>query len=100
MSPPIGAPVTTIPPPRPTVLPLTAAQLTVWFDETYMADPGLHTMGDCLELRGPIDLDRLLRTMQLRISEIDAARARYRLADNRPVQELAEHIEIPVSTFA
>ena len=98
--PPIGASVTTIPTPRPTVLPLTAAQLTLWFDETYMDDFGLHTMGDCLEMRGPIDIDRLLHTLQLTMNEADVVRARYRLADNRPVQELAEHVDIPVSTFA
>ena len=92
--------MTTIPTPKPTMLPLTAAQLTVWFDETYMENFGLHTMGDCLELRGPIDLDRLLHTLQLTMNEADVVRARYRLADNRPVQEFAEHVEIPVSTFA
>src|SRR4051794_23883137 len=65
-----------------------------------MDDFGLHTMGDCLELRGPIDLDRLLHTLQLTMNEADVVRARYRLADNRPVQEFAEHVDIPVSTFA
>jgi amino acid adenylation domain-containing protein/non-ribosomal peptide synthase protein (TIGR01720 family) len=80
-------------------LPLTAAQLTLWFDETYMDDCGLHTMGDCLEIRGVVDVDRLLATMQLTMNEVDAVRARYRLADNRPVQDVAEHVEIPVEFF-
>jgi L-arginine---[L-arginyl-carrier protein] ligase len=82
-----------------TTLPLTAAQLTLWFDETYMDDCGLHTMGDCLDIRGPVDLDRLLSTMQLTMNEVDAVRASYRLAGNRPVQDLARSVEIPVEFF-
>lgn len=67
-------------------LPLTAAQSTIWFDETLTGAGALHTMGEHLDIRGPLDTALLQRAFDHVLTEADALRMRFVEVDGAPVQ--------------
>ncbi|WP_432560182.1 amino acid adenylation domain-containing protein [Granulicoccus sp. GXG6511] len=81
--------------PSTATLPLTAAQITLWFVETFMPDTGHHTMGDYVDISGDLDLNEVLTALRLALEEVEAARGRYRIEGGRPVQDLGEPLAIP-----
>ncbi|MDE9365083.1 amino acid adenylation domain-containing protein [Luteipulveratus sp. YIM 133132] len=68
-------------------LDLTAAQRAIWFDETLSDRPALHTMGEHLDIRGPLDVALLERALDRLLHEADGMRMRFREVDGVPVQE-------------
>ncbi|ARF74965.1 hypothetical protein B7C62_24055 [Kitasatospora albolonga] len=79
-------------------LPLSAAQHEMWYGQ--QADPGnpVFTMGDFLELRGPLDTARLTAAWQGVLREAGTLRARFTEQDGEPRQELLPVEEFPVET--
>ncbi|MFF3799261.1 amino acid adenylation domain-containing protein [Streptomyces sp. NPDC002134] len=89
--------MTSTPPARQ--LPLSAAQREMWYGQ--QADPGnpVFTMGDFLELRGPLDTARFTAAWQGVLREAGALRALFSERDGEPLQELADAGEFPVETL-
>ncbi|MFJ1593059.1 amino acid adenylation domain-containing protein [Kitasatospora albolonga] len=79
-------------------LPLSAAQHEMWYGQ--QADPGnpVFTMGDFLELRGPLDTARLTAAWQGVLREAGTLRARFTEQDGEPRQELLPVEGFPVET--
>ncbi|MFE2290347.1 amino acid adenylation domain-containing protein [Streptomyces sp. NPDC059452] len=79
-------------------LPLSAAQHEMWYGQ--QADPGnpVFTMGDFLELRGPLDTARLTAAWQGVLREAGTLRARFTEQDGEPRQELLPVEDFPVET--
>ncbi|MFH8972853.1 amino acid adenylation domain-containing protein [Streptomyces sp. NPDC017890] len=85
--------------PRPTQqLPLSAAQREMWYGQ--QADPGnpVFTMGDFLELRGPLDTGRFEAAWQGVLREAGTLRARFTEHDGEPRQDLVPAEACPVET--
>ncbi|MGW6293748.1 condensation domain-containing protein, partial [Streptomyces sp. NPDC055058] len=80
-------------------LPLSAAQREMWYGQ--QADPGnpVFTMGDFLELRGPLDTARFTAAWQRVLVEAGALRALFTEHDGEPRQELADAADFPVETL-
>ncbi|MFJ9741646.1 condensation domain-containing protein, partial [Streptomyces sp. NPDC101166] len=80
-------------------LPLSAAQREMWYGQ--QADPGnpVFTMGDFLELRGPLDTARFTAAWQGVVREAGALRALFTEHDGEPLQELADAGDFPVETL-
>ncbi|MQY15209.1 Dimodular nonribosomal peptide synthase [Streptomyces sp. RB5] len=79
-------------------LPLSAAQREMWYGQ--QADPGnpIFTMGDFLELRGPLDEARLVTAWQGVMREAGTLRARFTEHEGEPRQELLPVEAYPVET--
>ncbi|MFE3515085.1 amino acid adenylation domain-containing protein [Streptomyces sp. NPDC059166] len=88
-----------IPAPPARQLPLSAAQREMWYGQ--QADPGnpVFTMGDFLELRGPLDTARLTSAWQGVLREAGTLRARFTERDGEPLQELAPAGDFPLETL-
>ncbi|MBC9710976.1 amino acid adenylation domain-containing protein [Streptomyces sp. TRM66268-LWL] len=86
-------------PPARQQLPLSAAQREMWYGQ--QADPGnpVFTMGDFLELRGPLDTARFTAAWQGVLREAGTLRARFTEHDGEPRQELAPAGDFPVETL-
>ncbi|WP_217208199.1 non-ribosomal peptide synthetase [Streptomyces sp. AC550_RSS872] len=80
-------------------LPLSAAQREMWYGQ--QADPGnpVFTMGDFLELRGPLDTARFTAAWRGVLREAGTLRARFTERDGEPRQELAPAGDFPVETL-
>ncbi|WP_433342166.1 amino acid adenylation domain-containing protein [Streptomyces sp. CA-253872] len=80
------------------LLPLSAAQREMWYGQ--QADPGnpVFTMGDYLDLRGPLDTGRFVAAWQRLLTEAGALRARFTERDGEPRQELLPVTDFPVET--
>ncbi|MFF3739348.1 amino acid adenylation domain-containing protein [Streptomyces sp. NPDC002566] len=89
--------MTSTPPARQ--LPLSAAQREMWYGQ--QADPGnpVFTMGDFLELRGPLDTARFTAAWQGVLREAGTLRALFTERDGEPLQELADAGDFPVETL-
>ncbi|MEV6399593.1 amino acid adenylation domain-containing protein [Streptomyces sp. NPDC051907] len=79
-------------------LPLSAAQREMWYGQ--QADPGnpVFTMGDFLELHGPLDAARLTAAWQGVLREAATLRARFTEHDGEPRQSFAPLEELPVES--
>ncbi|MGW9087949.1 amino acid adenylation domain-containing protein [Streptomyces yangpuensis] len=88
-----------IPAPPARQLPLSAAQREMWYGQ--QADPGnpVFTMGDFLELRGPLDTARFTAAWQGVLREAGTLRALFTELDGEPRQELAAVGDFPVETL-
>ena len=75
---------------------LSAAQREMWYGQ--QADPGnpVYAMGDCLDLRGPLDQDRLLAAWSGLLRETPAFRARFTERAGEPRQLFDPVGEFPV----
>ncbi|MEU4496928.1 AMP-binding protein, partial [Streptomyces sp. NPDC023998] len=80
-------------------LPLSAAQREMWYGQ--QADPGnpVFTMGDYLELHGPLDAARLAAAWQGVLREAATLRARFTEHDGEPRQDFAPVEDFPVETI-
>ncbi|MET9348824.1 amino acid adenylation domain-containing protein [Streptomyces termitum] len=80
-------------------LPLSAAQREMWYGQ--QADPGnpVFTMGDFLELRGPLDTDRFTAAWRGVVREAGTLRALFTERDGEPLQELADAGAFPVESL-
>ncbi|KSW23744.1 non-ribosomal peptide synthetase [Cellulomonas sp. B6] len=97
--------MTTLPPPAPAAAPptaargaaraLTAAQRTIWFDEAF-SDGVLHTMGDHLDVTGPLDVPTLRRTFAQLVREAQTLRAAPSDAEGGPVQTVRDDLTVPL----
>ena len=82
------------------LLPLTGAQLGIWFDERLSEGERLaYVMADCLEISGPLDEALLLTAMSRVLDEAECARARIVEEDGRPFQRIVPMPELPVSVI-
>ncbi|MFS0701697.1 amino acid adenylation domain-containing protein [Cellulomonas sp. 179-A 4D5 NHS] len=78
------------------VRPLTAAQRTIWFDEVFSGDDVLHTMGDHLDVTGPLDVEVLGRTLAQLVREAETLRVRLVVEDGVPGQVVADDVTVPL----
>ncbi|MFI1398432.1 amino acid adenylation domain-containing protein [Streptomyces sp. NPDC020681] len=83
----------------PQQLPLSAAQREMWYGQ--QADPGnpVFTMGDYLELHGPLDTDRLITAWQRVLREAATLRARFTEHDGEPRQSFVPVEDLAVETI-
>ncbi|MFE7099299.1 condensation domain-containing protein, partial [Streptomyces erythrochromogenes] len=88
-----------IPAPPARQLPLSDAQREMWYGQ--QADPGnpVFTMGDFLELRGPLDTARFTAAWQGVLREAGTLRALFTELDGEPRQELAAVGDFPVESL-
>ncbi len=78
-----------------TTLAPTAAQRTIYLDEMLNPDAVLHTMGDCLQVDGPLDTEALLDALRALVAEADALRVRLAERDGDLVQVVEEVADLP-----
>ncbi|MCX4819022.1 amino acid adenylation domain-containing protein [Streptomyces sp. NBC_01142] len=80
-------------------LPLSAAQREMWYGQ--QADPGnpVFTMGDYLELHGPLDDARLAAAWHRTLREAATLRARFTEHDGEPRQSFSPVEDFPVETL-
>ncbi|MDN5794429.1 MAG: amino acid adenylation domain-containing protein [Intrasporangium sp.] len=85
-------------PTTPLRIPPTAAQLSIYHDEVLASGPVLHTMGDCLDISGELDLELLVEAMHQLVAEAEALRARFVEQDGAVVQviEAPDRIDVDV----
>ncbi|MER6301356.1 condensation domain-containing protein, partial [Kitasatospora sp. NPDC001539] len=78
------------------VLPLTAAQAEIWFDEQFAAGPLAYNMADYIELRGPLDPELLGRALQRLGHEAEGLRVQFVEEDGTPGQIIRPLARLPL----
>ncbi|MEV7597958.1 amino acid adenylation domain-containing protein [Kitasatospora sp. NPDC089797] len=81
---------------RGAVLPLTAAQAEIWFDEQFAAGPLAYNMADYIDLRGPLDPERLGRALQRLGHEAEGLRVQFVEEDGGPGQIIRPLARLPL----
>ncbi|WP_439676217.1 amino acid adenylation domain-containing protein [Embleya sp. MST-111070] len=84
---------------RGTVLPLTAAQAEIWFDERFATGPLAYNMADYIELRGPLDVGLLVQAMHRLADEAEGVRAQFLEEDGVPGQIIRPLAQLPLKIF-
>jgi enterobactin synthetase component F len=69
----------------------------MWFAQQLEPDGSAFNTADYLEIRGPVDTDRLVAAIQAAVAEIDALHVRFTTRDGIPVQEPVPPRPWPVS---
>ncbi|MEU0479227.1 amino acid adenylation domain-containing protein [Streptosporangium sp. NPDC006013] len=69
-------------------LPLSAAQLGVWFAQQADPDSGVYRISGYVDIEGPIDPVSFKRALQHALDEAEALRARFGSADGSPWQSI------------
>ncbi|MER7848006.1 amino acid adenylation domain-containing protein [Kitasatospora sp. NPDC096077] len=81
---------------RGAVLPLTAAQAEIWFDEQFAAGPLAYNMADYIDLRGPLDPELLGRALQGLGHEAEGLRVQFVEEDGGPGQIIRPLARLPL----
>ncbi|MFD5467621.1 amino acid adenylation domain-containing protein [Kitasatospora sp. NPDC127059] len=81
---------------RGAVLPLTAAQAEIWFDEQFAAGPLAYNMADYIDLRGPLDPELLGRALGQLGHEAEALRVQFVEEDGGPGQIIRPLAQLPL----
>ncbi|MFC4908161.1 amino acid adenylation domain-containing protein [Actinomadura gamaensis] len=76
-----------------TVLPLTSAQLGMWFAQALDPLSPAQNTAECLEIDGPIDPDLFAAALRRVVSEADALRV---TVEDGPVQRLHDEVLLPL----
>ncbi|MFD4393729.1 amino acid adenylation domain-containing protein [Kitasatospora sp. NPDC058478] len=84
---------------RNAVLPLTAAQAEIWFDEQFAAGPLAYNMADYIDLRGPLDAELLGRALQRLGHEAEGLRVQFVEEDGAPGQIIRPLAQLPLKTL-
>ncbi|WP_030799834.1 non-ribosomal peptide synthetase [Streptomyces sp. NRRL S-337] len=82
--------------PADTALPLTGAQLGIWFDERLSQGRLAYNMADYLDICGPLDAALLRRALETVLHEAECTRARFSETDGVPVQHVRPLGELPL----
>ncbi|HEX2133955.1 MAG TPA: amino acid adenylation domain-containing protein, partial [Actinophytocola sp.] len=81
-------------------LPLTGAQAGVWYAQQVEPDGTAFNIAVYLELRGPVDLDRLWAAVVRTLGEAECLHVRFEVRDGRPVQvAVPADVSVPVLDF-
>ncbi|MEU3898851.1 condensation domain-containing protein, partial [Streptomyces sp. NPDC045251] len=83
-------------PNRGAVLPLTAAQAEIWFDEQFATGPLGYNMADYIDLRGPVDADLLGRALGRLGHEAEGLRVQFVEEDGAPGQIIRPLAQLPL----
>ncbi|MGC4942269.1 amino acid adenylation domain-containing protein [Kribbella sp. DT2] len=67
-------------------IPLTAAQTGVWYAQRLDPASPMFNIGQYLDIRGPVDAERLERAIRQVVTEAESVRARFGEVDGRPMQ--------------
>ncbi|MFB7907414.1 amino acid adenylation domain-containing protein [Kitasatospora sp. NPDC056076] len=78
------------------VLPLTAAQAEIWFDEQFAAGPLAYNMADYIDLHGPLDPDLLGRALQQLGHQAEGLRVQFVEEDGGPGQIIRPLAQLPL----
>ncbi|WP_031469271.1 non-ribosomal peptide synthetase [Sciscionella sediminilitoris] len=78
--------------------PLSAAQSDIYFDERFAEQPLAYTMGSYLDIRGPLDTERLRAAIAALYAEADNCRIRFAEFDGVPMQTVEPVGAVPLST--
>ncbi|WP_261989272.1 non-ribosomal peptide synthetase [Streptomyces sp. uw30] len=81
---------------RGAVLPLTAAQAEIWFDEQFATGPLGYNMADYIDLRGPLDPDLLGRALGRLGHEAEGLRVQFVDEDGTPGQIIRPLAQLPL----
>nr|BAX64246.1 NRPS [Streptomyces sp. MSC090213JE08] len=81
---------------RGAVLPLTAAQAEIWFDEQFATGPLGYNMADYIDLRGPLDADLLGRALGRLGHEAEGLRVQFVEEDGAPGQIIRPLAQLPL----
>ncbi len=81
---------------RGAVLPLTAAQAEIWFDEQFATGPLGYNMADYIDLRGPLDPDLLGRALGRLGHEAEGLRVQFVEEDGAPGQIIRPLAQLPL----
>ncbi|MGV9884729.1 condensation domain-containing protein, partial [Streptomyces sp. NPDC003379] len=84
---------------RGAVLPLTAAQAEIWFDEQFTAGPLAYNMADYIDLRGPLDTELLGRALQRLGHEAEGLRVQFVEESGAPGQIVRPLAQLPLKTL-
>ncbi|MFF4399815.1 condensation domain-containing protein, partial [Streptomyces sp. NPDC001480] len=84
---------------RGAVLPLTAAQAEIWFDEQFTTGPLAYNMADYLDLRGPLDPGLLDRALTRLSHEAEGLRVQFVEEDGAPGQIVRPLARVPLKTL-
>ncbi|WP_185839804.1 non-ribosomal peptide synthetase, partial [Amycolatopsis balhimycina] len=72
--------------PGPDPVPLTAAQLGVWYAQRLEPENPVYNIGEYLEIRGDVDVDVLVAALRRALAEAETYRLRFRLENGMPRQ--------------
>ncbi|MER7672914.1 condensation domain-containing protein, partial [Kitasatospora sp. NPDC096128] len=78
------------------VLPLTAAQAEIWFDEQFAAGPLAYNMADYIDLHGSLDPDRLALALGRLGHEAEGLRVQFVEEDGGPGQIIRPLAQLPL----
>ncbi|MET9546762.1 amino acid adenylation domain-containing protein [Streptomyces sp. NPDC006627] len=84
---------------RGAVLPLTAAQAEIWFDEQFTTGPLAYNMADYIELRGPLDTELLGRALQRLGHEAEGLRVQFVEEAGAPGQIVRPLAQLPLKSM-
>ncbi|MGW7086042.1 amino acid adenylation domain-containing protein [Streptomyces sp. NPDC054871] len=84
---------------RGAVLPLTAAQAEIWFDEQFATGPLAYNMADYIDLRGPLDTELLGRALQRLGHEAEGLRVQFVEEEGAPGQIVRPLAQLPLKSF-
>ncbi|MFF9089437.1 amino acid adenylation domain-containing protein [Streptomyces sp. NPDC014991] len=82
---------------RGAVLPLTAAQAEIWFDEQFATGPLAYNMADYIDLRGPLDTALLERALHRLGHEAEGLRVQFVEEAGAPGQIIRPLARLPLS---
>ncbi|MFI7101823.1 non-ribosomal peptide synthase/polyketide synthase [Streptomyces sp. NPDC050161] len=74
-------------------LPVTEAQRGIWLAQQVEASAGVYNIGECLELRGALDVDLLRRAIRTAVAESEAFRTTVRVDGEEIEQVIADEPE-------
>ncbi|MDQ1288114.1 MAG: hypothetical protein QG622_1679 [Actinomycetota bacterium] len=78
-----------------TGMPLLTAQAEIWLDEQLSEEALAYTMADCLDIRGDLDVGRLVEAIRGKLRESECTRARFVVETDLPRQVIEPFGEIP-----
>ncbi|MEU6542798.1 amino acid adenylation domain-containing protein [Streptomyces sp. NPDC046859] len=84
---------------RGAVLPLTAAQAEIWFDEQFATGPLGYNMADYIDLRGPLDTEVLGRALGRLGHEAEGLRVQFVEEEGAPGQIVRPLAQLPLKTL-
>ncbi|MER5889423.1 amino acid adenylation domain-containing protein [Streptomyces sp. NPDC001941] len=76
---------------------LMSGQLGMWYAQQLAPDNQAFFIAEYMEIHGPVDLDLLVRTAELRVRENDTLRLRIRTVDGTPRQYVHDAADYPVA---